>query len=146
MGYADIGNASARPVFFLHGTPSSRHEGLGLAKLAASKSVDVRVITPDRPGIGLSTPKPGRKLIEYPFDILELGTHLGIDTFSIIGGSGGAPSALACAFALPPHQIRAVGILAGMGQARRGAMAQLRWQNRLVLFLTARAPWRVSVP
>lgn len=142
MGFSDIGSESDRPVIFLHGTPSSRLEGLGFAKLA--KSAGIRVLTPDRPGIGLSSLQPGRKLLDYPQDISDLAHHLGIDRMSIIGGSGGGPYAVACAFALPRERLRSVGVLAGMGQARRGAFEQLRWQNRLLLRVATGAPGLVG--
>jgi len=47
LGYAEYGDRSGTPVFFFHGTPSSR---LLHPDDSVSASVGARVITVDRPG------------------------------------------------------------------------------------------------
>ena len=75
-----------------------------------------RMITPDRPGIGLSTYDPHRRLLDYPTQISQLAKGLGYrDGYSVIGGSGGGPYALACAKVLPASELKSVGVLAGVG-------------------------------
>jgi len=55
VGYAEAGDPAGRPVIYLHGTPSSRLE-VGLPGIReAADDLDLRVLAPDRPGIGLST-------------------------------------------------------------------------------------------
>jgi pimeloyl-ACP methyl ester carboxylesterase len=72
----------------------------------------VRVIAPERPGFGLSTFDETHRVSDWPSSIRALAAHLGIDRFAVLGGSGGAPYALACAHALPADMISAVGLLA----------------------------------
>lgn len=52
LGYAEYGDPKGKPAFFFHGWPVSRLSG-GLAH-KASKKLGIRVISPDRPGYGLS--------------------------------------------------------------------------------------------
>ncbi len=95
LGYAVTGDPSGPPVFYFHGWPASRLEA------ALIDDLPVRVIAPDRPGYGASSPQRGRRLLDWPVDVAALADHLGIERFHIIGVSGGAPFALACAHALP---------------------------------------------
>jgi len=70
------------------------------------------VIGIDRPGIGLSDYKPRRKLLDWSDDVIELANALHIDYFPIVGGSGGVPSTLVCAYKIP-ERLTCVGILFG---------------------------------
>ena len=58
LGYAEFGNPSGVPVFFFHGFPASRLEGIVLD--ATARAVGARLIAPDRPGFGISDHKRGR--------------------------------------------------------------------------------------
>jgi pimeloyl-ACP methyl ester carboxylesterase len=99
------------PVFFLHGTPgsrlSARPSGAGLEQLGVS------LITYDRPGYGLSDPHPGRSVADAADDVRVIADALEIDTFAVIGRSGGGPHALACA-ALLPGRVTRVASLVGL--------------------------------
>jgi pimeloyl-ACP methyl ester carboxylesterase len=55
----------------------------------------------DRPGFGGSDLVPGRSLSDFAADVRELADALGLERFSILGVSAGAPYALACAAAMP---------------------------------------------
>jgi pimeloyl-ACP methyl ester carboxylesterase len=94
LGYALSGHPPGPPVFYFHGWPASRLEA------ALIDDLPVRMIAMDRPGYGTSSPQPGRRLLDWPVDVAALADHLGISTFHVIGVSGGAPYALACASAL----------------------------------------------
>jgi pimeloyl-ACP methyl ester carboxylesterase len=110
LGYAEYGDPGGRPIFDFHGNPSSR---LGSKLLEeAARQVGARVIGVDRPGIGLSDHKPDRKLLDWPDDVTQLADALGIDRFAAMGGSGGGPAALACAFKIPSRLIP-TGVLFG---------------------------------
>jgi pimeloyl-ACP methyl ester carboxylesterase len=61
----------------------------------------LRLICPGRPGIGLSDFQPGRRLLDWPEDIVALADTLNIDKFGVLGYSGGGPFAVACAFKIP---------------------------------------------
>src|SRR3546814_7781630 len=56
LGYAEGGDREGAPVFYFHGFPGSRLEA---TLLPAS---GIRLIGVDRPGYGLSTARPYRKL------------------------------------------------------------------------------------
>ncbi len=76
LGYAEYGDPKGKPVFFLHGWPSSRLQAKVTDK--AAKKLKIRVISPDRPGYGLSDFKKDRTLLEYADDIEELADKLNI--------------------------------------------------------------------
>jgi pimeloyl-ACP methyl ester carboxylesterase len=64
----------------------------------------------DRPGYGRSDPKPGRTIAHAAADIEAIADSLGLDRFAVVGGSGGAPHALACG-ALIGDRVLRVGAL-----------------------------------
>ena len=124
LGVAEFGDPQGRPVFYCHGCPGSRIEAGVLAD--AATHVGARLIAVDRPGIGLSPPQPGRRILDWPADVARLADALAIDRFTILGFSGGAPYAAACALQLP-DRLQACGLVAGAGQAGRflRALAQV---------------------
>lgn len=52
LAYVEVGDLKGKPIFYFHGSPSSRLEGYWIDELG--KEVGVRFIVPDRPGIGKS--------------------------------------------------------------------------------------------
>lgn len=104
LAYTEHGDSSGKPLLFIHGNPGSRwmrHPDEGIAA-----SLGARIITPDRPGYGLSDFQPNRRLLDYPDDIEQLMDGLGIDRFGVMGGSAGGPYAAACAYRLPKRVTR----------------------------------------
>ncbi len=108
--YAEYGDPNGKPIFEFHGNPSSRLGSMLFDE--AARRHGIRIIGIDRPGMGLSDYKPGRKLLDWPDDVLKLAEALKIDHFSIVGGSGGVPSVLACAYKIP-GRLTSVGVLFG---------------------------------
>lgn len=106
----EYGDPAGEPVFFLHGWPASRLQGAGFGP--AAQALGVRIIAPDRPGIGLSPHQPDRRLLDWPPVMAELADALGLSCFRVLGLSGGAPYALATAWALP-ERVQAVGVISG---------------------------------
>ena len=49
----------------------------------------MRLISVDRPGIGLSDPLPGRRLLDWADDVRELANALELRRFRVVGLSGG---------------------------------------------------------
>ncbi len=92
MGFSLCGPIDASALFYFHGQCTSRLQGLAFANSA--KIIRVRVICPNRPGIGLSTLEPGRRLLDCLQQITELARHLGLNMYSVMGGSGGGPYAI----------------------------------------------------
>ncbi|OAQ74341.1 alpha/beta hydrolase fold family protein [Pochonia chlamydosporia 170] len=110
LGFSEFGARNGYPVIFFHGFPSSRLEAIYIDSMARRQNL--RLITPDRPGFGISTPQPNRRITDWPADVKSLASHLGLSRFAILGGSGGGPYAVACAHALPRETMSAVGLLA----------------------------------
>jgi pimeloyl-ACP methyl ester carboxylesterase len=96
---------------YFHGAPTSRLDLVGLEE--AFDSLDVTVVSPDRPGYGGSSPQPGRGLSDWPADVAELADHLGFNRFAVIGMSSGGPYAAVCAASLP-DRLSGAGIVAGV--------------------------------
>src|SRR5512138_1016983 len=112
LGYVDYGDPSGRALLYFHGHPGSRREAAFLARQA--DEAGVRLVGVDRPGMGLSTYKPRRRLLDWPGDVTELADALRIDDFAVVGFSGGGPYAAACAFAIP-ERVTACGLVASVG-------------------------------
>ena len=98
LGYAEFGSPTGNPIFLFNGSVSRLFYPLDDS---VAVSANARIITVDRPGIGLSTFKPNRTLLDWPADLEELADALGIHQFAVAGGSAGGPYAAACAFKLP---------------------------------------------
>ena len=110
LAYAEYGRAGGQPIIHCHGSPSSRVEGRLFWAGSVAAELGVRIIIPDRPGMGRSTFLAGRRVVDWPNDVMELADSLGIGSFSVLGESGGGPYAAACG-ALLPDRVRAVGLL-----------------------------------
>lgn len=139
LGYAEYGDPSGRQVLLFHGVPGSRllrHPDDSIAS-----ALGVRLIVPDRPGMGLSDPKPGRGFLDWPADVLELADCLGLERFAVAGFSGGAPYAAACGLALP-QRLTALGIISGVGQLDASdALIGMLSSNRIGYVVGRRMPW-----
>lgn len=129
-----VGKPTGQPVFYFHGSPSSRTEADYFDTIG--RKLDLCVIGVDRPGIGLSTFRPGYTLLDWPHDIQKLATHLGFEQFKVIGGSGGGPYALACAHELPENVLKGTGVLAGLAPPD-APYKNLSW-DRLIAFIINR--------
>jgi len=86
LGYAEYGSPQGEPMFYFTGGNSSRLEGEWFDH--AAKKKHIRLIVPDRPGFGLSTHQPNRKLLDWPNDVTELANSLSIDYFQYLGYPG----------------------------------------------------------
>jgi pimeloyl-ACP methyl ester carboxylesterase len=98
---------------YFHGAPSSRLDLALLGFEAVFLQRGVRVVSPDRPGYGGSSPQPGRTLEDWPADVVALADHLGFGRFAVMGASSGGPYAVVCA-ALLPDRVAAAGVIAGV--------------------------------
>lgn len=143
IGYADWGDRDGLPVLHLHGTPGSRltYDYTD----APARARGVRVIAPDRPGIGLSSPKPGYSLEDVADDLAALTDALELERFAVMAWSGGGPYALAAAAALG-DRISALAMVAPAGlldtRAARKGMSGL---DRAAWVLSTFTP-RVGAP
>ncbi len=129
LGFAEFGNPKGYPVFYFHGWPVSRLSGR-ITDYSA-KELNLRVIAPDRPGIGLSDFKENRKILDWASDILELADYLNLKKFAVLGQSGGGPYAASVAFKIP-ERISKVGILVGLGPTYiPGLLEGMSWYNKV---------------
>jgi pimeloyl-ACP methyl ester carboxylesterase len=104
LAYTQRGPEDGVPVIICHGTPGSRlvrHPDAGIYERHG-----VRAVGYDRPGYGLSDPQIGRSVADAAADIAAIGDELGFERFAVVGGSGGAPHALACGALLGDRLIR----------------------------------------
>ncbi|GAA0390257.1 alpha/beta hydrolase [Microbispora corallina] len=109
LAVEERGEPEGHPIFLLHGTPGSR---VGPSPRAAVLyRLGVRLITYDRPGYGLSDRLPGRTVADVARDVADVADALGVESFAVIGRSGGAPHALACAALLPTRTTRVAALV-----------------------------------
>jgi pimeloyl-ACP methyl ester carboxylesterase len=117
----EYGDRDGTPVVLLHGTPGCRS---GVVPEDVVKAHPwVRFIAYDRPGYADSDRHPGRRIADAARDVTDLADALGLERFSVLGRSGGAPHALACA-ALLPARVRRVAALVSPAPPDAAA---LRW-------------------
>jgi pimeloyl-ACP methyl ester carboxylesterase len=142
LAYAEWGEPGGLPLIAFHGTPGSRLM-FEIADAPARRQ-RVRLITPDRPGFGLSDPLPKRRIGDWPKDVAALADALGLEQFAIAGISGGGPYALACAARLPDERLLRVGVVSGLAPiGGRRRIAGLSRRVRFLFTLGRRAPWAV---
>ncbi|WP_327700091.1 alpha/beta fold hydrolase [Streptomyces sp. NBC_00459] len=103
------GDPGGHPVFLLHGTPGSRVGPRPRSMFLYQRGA--RLISYDRPGYGGSDRRPGRRVADVVGDVRDVADALGLDRFAVVGRSGGAPHALACAALLPDRVTRAAALV-----------------------------------
>jgi pimeloyl-ACP methyl ester carboxylesterase len=144
LAYAEFGKPDGFPVLYFHGSPASRLEPQILGDQALGQ-LSLRIIAPDRPGMGQSDFQPGRGFSHWPADVAALADTLGLDRFSVLGNSGGAGYAAVCAAKIP-ERLRNVVIVSGGWQMNwPEAMDNVPPPNRLFLKLSRTAPFLLPV-
>jgi pimeloyl-ACP methyl ester carboxylesterase len=113
LGYAEYGDPEGEPILEFHGLPGSRFYDLDHEALFQARA---RLLTLERPGIGLSDPLPERALTDWPLDVADLADTMGFDRFAVLGTSSGGPYALATGLALS-ERVTGVGLLCALGPA-----------------------------
>lgn len=140
LAWGEYGDHDGTPVLWHHGGLSCRLDAQ--RGDAAARAAGVRLIAPDRPGIGGSDRDPGRTVASWAADVAALADHLGLDRFATVGWSAGGPHALATAAGLGDRVTRAA-TCGGMAPIRDKAdRAELGLQvDRLMIPLSHRWPW-----
>jgi pimeloyl-ACP methyl ester carboxylesterase len=155
LAYDDYGPRDGNPIFHFHGAPSSRREWplfgtealgqasetLGQTSETRGQALEVRVIVPDRPGMGLSDFQPNRRISDWPQDVAALADHLGLDRFAVVGYSGGGPYAIACALALPDRLTRVALVSSSGPFDQPGLTDGISADNMRFFDLIQRRPW-----
>jgi pimeloyl-ACP methyl ester carboxylesterase len=138
LAYEEYGDPAGEPVLSFHGGLSSRLDAAPAHQ--AALDLGVRLLSPDRPGIGRSTFQPGRRLLDWPADVAALTDALGIDRFAVMGWSCGGPYAAVCG-ARMSDRVTAVGLLSSAVPLELvGTTKGLARDDRLLLFLVRWAP------
>jgi pimeloyl-ACP methyl ester carboxylesterase len=125
-----------------HGGLSSRLDAEHAHDAAVASGV--RLVSPDRPGIGLSTFQPRRRLLDWPDDVAHLTATLGIETFAVMGWSAGGPYAAVCAAKMAPRVTAAALLSSAVPLDLYGTTRGLSSSDRVLLFLTRRTPGLAS--
>lgn len=112
LGYDERGVPDGSPLFYFHGSPSSRLESNLYVNEELLQKLNVRLISIDRPGMGLSDPRQNFRVLDWAKDVVALADQLKIERFGILAYSLGGPYGLVCAHEIPQRLTR-VGILSG---------------------------------
>jgi len=110
LRYAEYGDPNGSPVVFLHGTPGSSRLAALFDSTAGQSGV--RLLAPDRPGFGESSPWPERSVQDAARFVTPVLDDAGVDTAGLVAFSGGSPYALATATTVP-DRITRVDVVAG---------------------------------
>ncbi|MEV7013146.1 alpha/beta hydrolase [Streptosporangium sp. NPDC051022] len=94
LGWAEWGPMDGAPVLFSPGAATGRGLGFGAE---AVDDLGVRLISLDRPGLGVSTPAPRRTFADFAEDVRVFAGRGDLGLPAMVGNSQGAPFALACA-------------------------------------------------
>jgi pimeloyl-ACP methyl ester carboxylesterase len=98
-------------VVFHTGTPGTRYLYEGY--LGVGERLGFRHLCISRPGYGGSDRQPGRRIAACAADVALFADELSLDSFYVVGHSGGGGHALACA-ALLPDRVRSAAVLSAL--------------------------------
>ena len=141
LGYAEFGKTDGQPVFYCHGWLGGRLD-FYITELY-KKKLRCHIYALDRPGIGLSTFKEKREILDFPDDVVEIADHLGLDKFHILGMSGGGPYVAACAYRIP-NRLLSAGIIGGAGP-HKDTIKSMKNPNRILFSLLRRVPFLFKI-
>jgi pimeloyl-ACP methyl ester carboxylesterase len=139
LGYAEFGQPDGYPVIYFHGAPSSRLEPM-LVGDEAWTHAGLRVIAPDRPGMGRSDFQTNRRFTHWPHDVVALADALELDRFAVLGMSGGGAYVAVCAAKIPERLSAAVIVSGGWPMRWPNARRGLPVPNQVTWILATRAP------
>jgi pimeloyl-ACP methyl ester carboxylesterase len=142
LAYEDYGDPDGFPVLSFHGGLSSRLDAAPAHEAAAS--MGVRLISPDRPGMGLSSYQRGRRLVDWPADVAHLTGTLGIEHFAVMGWSAGGAYAAVCAARMGDRVTAAALLSSAVPLDLYGTSRGLTVEDRALVFLTKNTPWLAS--
>lgn len=112
LSFAEYGEPHGQPILFFHGLAGSRLDARLLHKIAITNHC--RLISIDRPGMGLSSFDKNRTILSWADDVEAFADRFNLSKFAIIGHSGGAPFVAACLYKIP-DRLTGAAIVSGMG-------------------------------
>jgi pimeloyl-ACP methyl ester carboxylesterase len=137
--YLDGGVRDGSPVILLHGTPASRVMATGRLDDAA-RGLGLRLVAPDRPGLGGSSFVPYR-VVDYPILLARFADAVGIDDFTVVGTSGGGRYACATGCLLGDRVQRVILVGSTVSPDLAGAKSTWNEGDRTAYLVARRAPW-----
>lgn len=143
LGFAEYGEPMGCPVFHFHGSGGSRLDHPSSESILTR--LNIRFISVDRPGNGLSDFQPHRRIIDWSKDIGQLADHLGIDQFYVEGHSAGGPHVLACAYQLPERVIAGALISSAAPMSRPNAYEGMPILNQVLARSARHFPWSTRI-
>jgi pimeloyl-ACP methyl ester carboxylesterase len=121
--------------------PGSR--GLGRAMGPAAERLGIKLLVPDRPGFGRSTPTPHGTFATVADDLMALVDRTGFGRFGIVTQSGGTPYAVALAGA-GGNRVTGLALVGGLAPLHEpGSLRDVQQPLRSLFLLGRRAPWLV---
>ncbi|MBE1546042.1 pimeloyl-ACP methyl ester carboxylesterase [Mycobacterium sp. OAS707] len=139
VSYAQYGQPDGFPIVNAHGGLACRLDVA--AADAVATAAGIRLISPDRPGVGRSDPQPGRTVDDWAQDVAGLLDLIDVDRFAVMGWSMGGQYAAAVGHALP-NRVTRVAIIAGaLPLTEPGVFDELPAMDRTLTRLSQRAPW-----
>jgi pimeloyl-ACP methyl ester carboxylesterase len=142
MGYAQYGNPDGFPIVNAHGGLACRLDVA--AADAVATEAGVRLNSPDRPGVGLSDPQPGRTVLDWARDVAELLDGIDVDRFAAMGWSMGGQYAAAVGHALPRRVTRVAIIAGALPLTETGVFDELPTMDRVLTRMSHLVPWLVA--
>jgi pimeloyl-ACP methyl ester carboxylesterase len=139
LSYAQYGDPDGFVILNAHGGLACRLDVAAAARPA--ELCGVRLVSPDRPGVGGSDPQPGRTILDWTRDVAELLDHLDVDRCAVMGWSLGGQYAAAVAYTLAPRVTRAAIIAGAIPLTEPGAFDALPMIDRTYIRMSCRAPW-----
>ncbi|KAF2263347.1 alpha/beta-hydrolase [Lojkania enalia] len=101
ISFSEVGDPQGFAIFVCVGMGLTRYVMAFYDQLALT--LKLRLITPDRPGIGASQVDPNGTPLSWPDDVLVICQALRITKFSLLAHSAGAIYALATSLRMPQH-------------------------------------------
>jgi pimeloyl-ACP methyl ester carboxylesterase len=140
LAWCEYGVPDGQPVIYCHGIPGSRIDWRAIS--GAAEKTGVRLITPDRPGFGRSTPeRQPRTYAGWARDLARLADEVGVERFGIVAYSAGAPYALAAAASLGGRVSR-LALVSGVAPSEMpNHVKGTGPTDQVMLRLVPRAPW-----
>lgn len=139
MAYSEYGAPDGFVVVNAHGGLACRLDVESADDVAAAAGI--RLISPDRPGVGRSDPDPGRTTLSWASDVEELLDRLGVDRFAVMGWSMGGQYAAAVGHALCGRVTRVAIVAGALPLTGSGVFDQLPAMDRYLTRMSERAPW-----
>jgi pimeloyl-ACP methyl ester carboxylesterase len=138
LAYAEFGQPDGYPVLYCHSTPGSRLDPLLMGDDGLSR-FGLRVISPDRPGMGGSDFQSQRSYSDWSKDVISLAEAIGLNQFSVLAISGGGGYSAVCAAKIP-EKLSKVVIVSGSWRIDSEAVKMIGFPLNLMWQVTAHAP------